>query len=267
MIYKSAIPVAVLALMLALAACKKETEVVALNYGYNYFPLQIGKYVTYNVQTTTYDIVAAGTPYDLKILTNAGIEYVDTVFTSFQMKEEIVDTIKDNNGRLGYKIHRYKRPDATQPWVIDRVWAAYRSATEAEKVEDDNLRFVRLIFPIDSASTWKATKYINEEETYTIASETLTPYKGWRSKYLDIDKPFTINGIAMDSTLHLTHVDDDGATERRYVEERYARNIGLIYRQMLILDTQCINCTGAMPWRVKAQKGLRTYMQMVEHGG
>ena len=256
-----------LALIFAFAACKKETEIAALNYGYNYFPLTIGKYVIYDVRTTTYDIVGAGNPYDFQILTNAGTEYIDTVSTRFQIKEEIVDTIKDNNGRLGYKIHRYERADATQPWVINRVWAAYRSSTEAEKVEDDNLRFVRLIFPLDSAASWQATKYINEDETYTIASETITPYKGWRSKYLDIDKPFSINGIAMDSTLHLTHVDDDGATERRYVEERYARNIGLIYRQMLILDTQCRNCAETMPWRGKAQKGFRTYMQMIEHGG
>ena len=52
--------------------------------------------------------------------------------------------------------------------------------------------------------------------------------------------------------------------ELREAIEKYARNVGLIEKQMRILDTQCIiECEGE-PWEVKAEKGFILKQRILE---
>jgi len=44
--------------------------------------------------------------------------------------------------------------------------------------------------------------------------------------------------------------------ELRLSYERYARGVGLIEREMRILDTQCIEACSTKTWAEKAEKGF-----------
>ena len=47
-------------------------------------------------------------------------------------------------------------------------------------------------------------------------------------------------------------------TEKRYSLEKYAKGVGLVYREIRILDTQKLDASTA--WEKKAQKGFITKM-------
>ena len=72
-----------------LAACNENTNKIELEIdsGYDYFPLQIGKYRSYKVDSLIFDTTAQGV-------------IVDT--TSSFIRETYIDTLSDNEGRLTY---------------------------------------------------------------------------------------------------------------------------------------------------------------------
>ncbi|MEL6865958.1 MAG: hypothetical protein AAFP19_16145, partial [Bacteroidota bacterium] len=70
------------------------------------------------------------------------------------------------------------------------------------------------------------------------------------------------NGMMFDSVATIYQADNENAIELRYSIEKYARNIGLVYREMRILDTQAIVDD---PWEEKAQKGFIIRQQITRH--
>jgi hypothetical protein len=63
--------------------------------------------------------------------------------------------------------------------------------------------------------------------------------------------------------LTVRHADNENLIERRFVEERYARTVGLVEKTVMILDTQCggnlSNCID-LSWEQKAEKGFMLKM-------
>ena len=82
-----------------LTACNKQNELFTTASLNDYFPLQVGKYITYNLDSTVY--------------INFGQK--DTVI-KYQVKDSIETHITDNLGRQAYRIVRYIRKDASQAW-------------------------------------------------------------------------------------------------------------------------------------------------------
>jgi len=83
-------------LITLLTACNKQNELFTTTSLSDYFPLQVGKYITYNLDSTVY--------------INFGQK--DTV-VKYQVKDSIDAQITDNIGRPAYCIERYIRKDAT----------------------------------------------------------------------------------------------------------------------------------------------------------
>jgi hypothetical protein len=252
-------------LVLLLSACKREVETIQFNFGYNYYPLKVGKWITYSLDSTTYDIVSSSEPFTYAVQTQQGISYVAAKTKTLQVKESVVDTVYDNLGRKGYKIHRYERKDNTDDWLLKDVWAAYSDNTFAERIED-NLRLVKMNFPVDSAKTWKSTIYIDENASFTINGEPIRIYSLWGdAKYVSVDKPYSLSGMNFDSTLVISYANDQNALTLRRVEERYARNVGMIEKTMWILDTQCNACNNDLNWIQRAQVGFKAKWRITGH--
>ena len=196
-------------------ACNK-TEQFPLNYGYEYYPLHTGNFVTYQVDSFIYSDAS------YPLIT------IDTI--SFQMKEYIDSSFKDNENRDAYQIIRYRRPDASSSWQIDRIWTAVNTNNNLIKNEDD-LHFIKLVFPIANNLSWAGNSLIvtDAENEYL---------KNWLYTYKEIDQPLSINSFLFDSTITVKQIDEENLIEKKYVTEQYAKNIGMVFKEEKFLGKQ-----------------------------
>jgi hypothetical protein len=209
---------------IAIVSCKKDKEAAALDIGYGYYPTTSGKSIIYDVDS---------------IAKNSFTKQIDTF--KFQLLEKIESVYYDNTGRPAMRLERYRRKDKTMPWVLTDVWSANRTATTAEKVEE-NIRYVRLVFPVEINKIWNGNAYNNIGE--------------WKYTYTEIDKAKTIGGHAFDSTLTVIQINQENLIDKKYYKEMYAKNFGLIYKQIIDVHSDSIN---AKPILQRVTNGLIKY--------
>ena len=238
---------ALAALFLWGCASKQTLEEYKPDFGYNYFPLTIGKYVTYRIDSTIYDPAQSGT----NVLKS----------TTF-VKEIVVDTVYDNLLGLGYKVERYSRKSDTLPFEIQDVWATFRNETQAIRVEE-NLKFIKMVFPLKKGNTWDGNVFIDPNLVVKVAEESIQMFKNWTYQVLGTAQSFTLLGQNYPKVTTVEQAKSENLIELRESSEKYAEGIGLIYRQLRILDTQIIN--PALSWEQKAQKGFTVLQVMIDH--
>jgi len=192
--------------MAALLSCKKDVP-ATVNFDYGYFPSSIGKYIVYDVDSVY------RTSFDYKL---------DTV--RYQLKEVIDSIYTDNTGRPTMKINRYRKlfsssvPYSAMPWTLLNIWSANRTLTDAERVED-NVRYVKLVFPVVLYQTWNGNAF---------NTQGLLNYY-----YSSIDQTAQIEGANLDSVLTVIQIADSNNITEQFATEKYAKNIGLIYRHVI----------------------------------
>lgn len=209
---------------LLLSSCKK--EVVPYNdaaMGKDYFPLSIGHFVEYDVDSFYFNDFA---------------KRVDTFH--YELKDVVESEFTDNAGRKSFLIHRYKRQDTSYSWSEHHTYYCVENAYNIEVVED-NLRFIKMVFPVKVNTRWDGNVYL--------PANLITEYKwlsGWEYKYVNINEPFNTGFLNFENTVTINHVDvvvgdslDMGNySERTFSRERYAKNAGLITREVVYWDYQ-----------------------------
>ncbi len=195
-----------------ISACEKKVDQPISAPLSDYFPLQVGKYITYDLDSVVY-------------YTNFG---QSAVIKSYQIKYEVDAAITDNTGRPAYRVIRYLRKFSNQPWVADNTVMVVSTTTALEYVEN-NLRFIKLAYPIMQDFSWKGNTYIT---TTTINSD-LKYLDAWEYRYDSINMPAKIGALTVDSTIKVIEVDDQTAIDKTFSEAKYAKGIGLVYRNFL----------------------------------
>jgi hypothetical protein len=200
------------------SACTKKPEKFLGDYSKNYFPLKIGKSITYDVDSVLWDDY-----YDVRSLHH------------YQIRWTIVDTFRDAQFRLSYRLQTYIRKQDTLAWQNHTVIYLTPTDNSIEYVED-NLRFIKLIFPIQNGGTWKGNALISPlDKAYTY-------FQGWNYYYDNFAQPFSNGFMQLDNTVTVHGVDDTvGNPETRpteyasktYAEEVYGQGIGMVYREMI----------------------------------
>ena len=239
-------------LVLAIFACKKTPDNYQLpEEGFEYYPLEIGKYHIYEVDSVIFDPQSGGT-----------LVRENKIF----IKEEIIDTLRDNEDKLAYKIERFERASDTLPWQISSVFTAalHEENRQALRTED-NFRFIKMIFPVQNFKNWDGNVHFDEQATIQVEGETLQMFKAWAYRMDNVGAPDTLGVFNFDETLNINQADSENAIELRIAFEKYAKGIGLYYRELWILDTQCIeDCVGQI-WEEKAEKGFILKQKLIEH--
>lgn len=203
-------------------ACKKEKNTDINDLGYEYFPNEAGRYVIYDVDSIVYD--------DFEN---------DTDYYKYELKEVIESIFTDNEGRQAQRIERYIRnyndtiPYSQIPWNLKDVWYANRTQIAAERVEE-NVRYVKLVFPIKESKTWNGNAYNTLDE--------------WEYEYTTIHQPNSFGTISFDSTLSVTQYDDNAQIliQRQLYTESYAKNVGLVYKKIIDIKSKNINSLPVM---------------------
>lgn len=213
--------IAVFVLLFAIS-CKRETDKVNFDFGYSYYPSDSGDYVIYKVDSVIYNY------FNLPVLRR---------FSSQYLKEIITDSFTDNLGRNAKIIMRYTTDSLNHPWTFDRAWYFVKNATNVEQVED-NIRYIKLTFPVLNGNTWKGNKY-NELKHYPFGDlRYATSDFDWTYLITNINEHYANGSISSDSTISILQVDDSTNVQRVYSVEKYSKNIGLVYKELWRLDAQ-----------------------------
>lgn len=246
------ISILVIALFAAIA-CKKETDTSEYDYGYNYLPDDSGHFVIYRVDSVLYN------------------DFDNTVrFSTVYLKEKIGEQYVDNLGRTAKKILRYYSDtlsaDTTSTvWELSGVNYLVKTNMVAERVED-NLRYIKLVFPNEVNKKWLGNKYITIPPPYIL--DTTNYYlNDWKYTIKSRDKYYN-NGIRIfDSTLLVSQIQDSSAITKTYSVERYARNAGLVYKEMWIVTTQdSVKIRLQLPWDQRADRGFIIRQYAIGYG-
>jgi len=230
------------------SSCKDEStfEDPIVDETREYFPIAIGKSITYQVDSIIYD------PTEFSVLVDTNRVYI---------REVVVDTFRDEVGALIHRIERYQANDSNFDWEIKDVWSASLGATKAERFEE-NLKFVKMVFPVKDGDIWDGNVFIDETSIFSIAGESIEIFKSWFYEVLSTDESEEIGGFAFENVTTISQADEENLIERRYSMEKYAKGVGLVYREMEIYDTQTIDET--IPWVDKADKGFKLVMVVVD---
>lgn len=186
-------------MLLPFGSCKKDAETDTYT-GVDYFPLNIGHEVIYDV--------------DSIVKSEFNLGQVDSF--RFQIKEVVESYFTDLGGRQTARLERYKRNNDSEPWVIHKVWTANLSLTSAEKKED-NITFIKLIFPVKVNRKWNGNA--------------LNEYQEQEYKITNAHQSEIINNIPFDSVTTVLQADEDNIVYKKYEIEKYAAGAGLVYKE------------------------------------
>ncbi len=213
---------------------------------YAYFPLKIGKYVDYTVDSIVYDFSSS-----------SGIRR-DSART--WVREMVTDTLRDNTGALVYVVDRSEKSRLDDPWAFKQRNTASINKSQAVRTED-NLRFLKLVFPLDRRTRWDGNYWIDPTREIDIAGERIRPFSNWNYTVDSMDVAKNIGSFAFDSVLVVTEANASTIYERRLSRAHYAKHVGLVQREQWILDSQYCNQSPAptdcstKPWQDKAERG------------
>lgn len=236
-----------LGLLLLLGSSCKDSQTlleIAPDSSQEYFPLEIGKYLTYTVDSVYFKEDAE--PDTVRILA----------------REEITDTLRDNEGALYYRVERLERANDREPWEIRQVLALKRTDMQAERIEN-NQRFINLTFPFLRNAIWDGIGFNSDSLQLAVRGEVIEIYKDWESQYDEIFVPQAVNTFLFDSTVTVFHANSNNFIEQRFNKEVYAKGIGLVMKEMSILDSQRSN--GERVWPDDAEKGFTLRQILIEH--
>lgn len=228
------------------SACNKEAEVLDLPAINDYYPLQVGKYVTYSLDST--------------VFINFGAK--DTV-VKYQVKHQVDGQLTDNLGRPAYRVTRYIRKTAANAWVPDNTFMAVPTDFAMEFIEN-NMRFLKLKGPIREGFTWKGNSFI---DTYSLNSN-VKYLDDWEYTYENVNMSETVGTFNLDSTLHVNQRDEvignpndvNSYSEINFGAEKYAKGIGLVYRNFSHVEYQ-----PPTPGRAGYRLGYSVKMTIIDH--
>ena len=199
-------------LILITSSCQ-DSPVEPVPFDTSYFPLSTGKFIIYEVDS---------------IVMSDFFNTTDTVH--YQLMEAVDSAYTDAGGRQAFRIVRSRLDSLNGAWRIIDVWSANVTETTAEKVEE-NLRFIKLSFPVLLNKTWAGNSYINTDSPLVYLDD-------WEYKYTDVNETFDTYAGTFDSVITVLQHEDINAIQTVLYQEKYAKQVGMIYKEEQNFETQ-----------------------------
>jgi hypothetical protein len=225
-----------------MVSCETSPE-IAPNSGLDYFPLRVGDYQIYSIE---------------EIRIQNSIEQT----VKFELKHKLIDSAINLEGGYSYTIQRQTRSNSSLPWQLIDLWTTHLSGRQAI-VKEGNVSYVKLTFPAIDGLEWNGNSYNTlggEQSCGENKEQACDVYK-----LSSFGKEFALpNGLAFAETLTVIQNENvDLIVKQDVRKEVYAKNIGLIHKESVILEycTSSI-CLGEQ----KVDKGLRYKQTIKEYG-
>ena len=218
-------------------------------------PLQTGKYIHYRL--------------DSMLFIDFGQR--DTV-VSYDAKDIVDGELTDNLGRQTFRIIRYLRDinSTSEDDYIAKLTYFVTPTRESVEVLEENLKFQKLRLPVNNGFNWHGNTFLPATpyfEIYQFSND--EDINLWDYTYMNVNEPAIINDNTYDSTVTVQQVADssnvpidfpDGLAYRNYWTETYAKNIGLVYKEVVMWEYQPPN-SGNPGFR----SGFGLKMSIIDH--
>jgi hypothetical protein len=205
--------------------------------GLDYYPVNPGKFVVYDVDSMVY--------YDL----------APTLHVKYRIKEKLANTFTDNEGKQAIRLERYIKfynPNKSYdsiPWTMKEVWMV-NADNKSIQVSESNVRFTKLIFPVQKGASW------NGNARNTLGEQTYT--------YDYIDKSEIINGQNLANVLHVKQNEFRTAISFEKSSEKYAKDIGLVFREWIEVYSNTV--IPGVPVEQRVEHGVIFKQTLVTYG-
>lgn len=179
---------------------------------------------------------------------------------TYQLRYLVVDTFTDEQQNINYVINSFVNSAKTGgQWIANDVF--YAAVTpDGLVVNKDRLKFVKLVFPVESGTTFQGNKLVDTRDT------DYAYFRNWNYTYQNVGQSFTSGTESFDNTVTVAEKDEtvgdmnaqpDSLASRTFFQEVYAYNVGLVYSQQThwTYDPNFAMC----------KKGYSVVMQAVAH--
>lgn len=200
-------------ILFLLFSCKQNDN--DIDFGYDYFPMDKGSFVVYEVTQISHDI-------------NLNPQH-DTL--KYTLETVVGEEIVDNSGRPAREFFQYKYDLSSGELLDKRVWTKVIDGKRGEVVEE-NQRKIRMIFPVKEEDSWNVNAF-NPEDAQVVY-------------YENANEARTIGGFVLENTAKIVYDDFLTLVDYRKSHDTYAKGIGLVERKRKYLainsfDTLNIN--------------------------
>jgi hypothetical protein len=191
--------------------------------GFDYFPLKVGNFQIYEVVQTD-------------IVNNVATESI------YELRAVVSDSAKNNNRSITYTIIREKRVNPSADWQPFETWSAKLANNKLIQNESNTL-FVKLLFPPSLNLSWDGNEFNNLPDNGNLFNDSKS------EKYIisDVSDITSLsNGYQVANTITVTqNVYNDIPTGKDQRSEIYAKNVGLVYKEIVQLKYCTIgSCLG-----------------------
>ena len=232
-------------MILCFSSCKEETiPAMTVEVDTDFYPLEVGRTWIYQTDSVVY---------------NKQLNSIDT-FLGF-VKEEITAEFVAAEDVDTYSIERSFRRSVSDPWIVTDIYSASIIDNRATRNEE-NLRFVKLVFPTTLGQIWDGNQFFDESINVNVGGEMIEVFKNWGSEVIDVESTEIVKDIQYVNCTVVILADSENSIEKRYAKEIYAKGVGLISRDMIILDTQ--NSDSSLPILNRAEKGFILSQSLIE---
>ncbi|MFP4089123.1 MAG: hypothetical protein ACLFUB_12045 [Cyclobacteriaceae bacterium] len=224
---------------LLLSACESDTiSPQDTRLGIDYFPLKVGNYAEYRLEDIRYSL--AGPPDTLNYL----------------LREVVADSFPGEGGEIVYRLERFSRLTEADSWQLDSIWTA-RKSTRRLVVVENNVPYIKLVFPFSSGLTWDGNALNAKEPRFYELSPTDT------TLFAEIDSP--LDSLLRENSLTvLQEISQDTIITEVRQFETYVKDVGLFYKKNLRLEycASSPECIG-----LEIIEGGRSYRQtLIRYG-
>jgi hypothetical protein len=243
-----------LVVVVAIACNKQDASLNSTQLG-EYMPLQTGKYIHYRLDSMRF----------------IDFGQRDTI-VSYDAKDVVDGELTDNLGRQTFRIVRYLRDvnSTNEEDYIAKLTYFVTPSRESVEVQEENLKFQKLRLPVNNGYNWHGNSFLPPTpyfELYQFSND--EDINVWDYTYMNVNEPSIVNDNVYDSTVTILQVADssnvpiefpEGLAYRNYWTETYAKNIGLIYKEVVMWEYQPPN-SGNPGFR----SGFGITMSIIDH--
>jgi len=224
---------AIVLVSLLACACSKQTATVSTAELNEYMPLAVGKYIRYRLDSMRF----------------VDFGQRDTII-SYDAKDIVDAEFSDNEGRPSFRVIRLLRDLNSSAESDYQPVLTYMITPTRETVEvvENNLRYQKLKLPVTEGFNWHGNSYLPATPFYQLYQfSNDEDIQVWDYAYEQVNQPLVLNDMLYDSTVTVLQVADssnvpiefpDGLAYRNHWTETYAKNVGLIYKEIMMWEYQ-----------------------------
>ncbi|XVJ65139.1 MAG: hypothetical protein HEQ40_02820 [Lacibacter sp.] len=226
------------ALLLLVASCTKKTETLDTLTLEELMPVKKGKFITYRV--------------DSLIFFNGGkAEKIN----SYQVRHQFDSLGVDNLNRPMWIVNTYiNDSSASGSWTPNGQYTVTFVDNKRAEVNENNLRVIKLYLPVKESFTWLGNSYL-PDKPYASYGTNLN-ISLWNFSYDAINQTERIGNQTINDVTTVLHINESRgvplvdntkyASQERSLE-KYAKNIGMVYREHYVWENQPNERTSGTP--------------------